>query len=113
MFRRTAADRKAEAARYRERTEHAQAQNPELPTVRLDLCEFDKQRGILKLASEYMGMPPQFFVHSHHTGKDVRFVAVGPEDILFDQDGWDGEQQIYRPVGNVPNVDHLVIYNQY
>ena len=113
MFRRTAADRRAEAARYRERTEQAQIQNPQLPTVGLNLCEFDKQRRILKLASEYLGMPHQFFVHSHYTGKHVRFVAVGPEDILFDQDGWDGEQQIYRPVGNVPNVNHLVIYHQH
>jgi hypothetical protein len=58
-------------------------------------------------------MPQEFFVRSHHTGKEVRFVAVGPEDVLFDEDGYDGEQCIYRPVGHVPNVDYLVIYNQY
>ena len=29
----------------------------------------------------------------------------------FDEDQWDGEQQVYRPVGDVKNVDHLVIYN--
>ena len=84
-----------------------------LPTVTLSKCEYDKQRKVLKLASEYFGMPSQFFVSSHHTGKQVRFTAVGPEDVLFDQDQWDGEQQIYRPVGNVPGVDHMVIYNQW
>jgi hypothetical protein len=41
------------------------------------------------------------------------FVTVGPQDRLFDQDGWDGEQQIYRPIGNVPNVDYMVIYHTY
>ena len=83
------------------------------PTVPLKFCEFDKTRKVLKLASEYFGMPTEFFVESHHTGKQVRFVAVGPEDVLFDEDGYDGEQVIYRPVGNVPNVSYMVIYNQW
>jgi hypothetical protein len=85
----------------------------ELQTVPLKYCEYDKDRKVLKLASEYIGMPKQFFVHSEKTGKDVRFVVVGKHDILFDQDQWDGEQQIYRPMGHVPTVDHLVIYHQY
>ena len=86
---------------------------PKIPTVSLELCEFDKVQKVLKLSSKHMGAPKTFFVKSHHTGKEVRFVAIGPEDKLFDQDQWDGEQQIYRPVGNVPNVDHMVIYNQF
>lgn len=84
-----------------------------IPTVGLELCEYDKSRRVLKLASEYFGMPLTFFVRSHHTGKEVRFVPVTPADVLFDQDQWDGEQQIYRPLGTVPGVDHMVIYNQY
>jgi hypothetical protein len=86
---------------------------PQIPTVSLHLCEYDRTRRILKLASEYMGMPPEFLVTSHHTGKQVRFTRVNHLDTLFDQDGWDGEQQIYRPVDRVPNVDHMIIYNQY
>lgn len=84
---------------------------PQIPTVSLKYCEYDKNRKVLKLASEYFGMPPTFFVKSHHTGKEVRFVPVGPEDKLFDPDQWDGEQQIYRPLGNVPGVDHMIIYH--
>lgn len=83
----------------------------EIKIVSLEHCEYDKKRKVLKLASEFFGMPSSFIVRSHHTGKDVRFVCVGPEDKLFNEDGWDGEQQVYRPVGNVPNVDHMVIYN--
>lgn len=105
---RTAADRKAEAARHRQMTEERL-----IPRVDLSRCEYDKTRKVLKLASEFFGMPSQFFVESHITGKTVRFTVVGPEDKLFDPDQWDGEQQIYRPVGNVPNVDHMVIYNQW
>jgi hypothetical protein len=81
-----------------------------VPRVDLKSCEYDKNRKVLKLASESMGMPREFFVRSHHTGKEVRFVAVQPGDPLFDQDGWDGEQCIYRPRGHVPRVDHMVIY---
>ena len=86
-----------------------------IPVVDLRKCDYDKQRKVLKLASEYIGMPSQFFVESHYTGRVIRFVPVGPEDKLFDQDQWDGEQQIYRPVDGeaVTNVDHLVIYHQY
>lgn len=83
------------------------------PSVELSLCEYNKNTKVLTLASEYFGMPLTFIVKSHHTGKEVRFVPVNPADPLFDEDHWDGEQQIYRPVGNVPGVDHMVIYNQY
>lgn len=105
---RTAADRKAEAARYRQLSEEA-----EIPTVGLEMCEYDKKRKVLKLTSEYFGMPLTFFVKSHKTGKEFRFIPVTPADVLFDQDQWDGEQQIYRPLGDWPNVDHMVIYNQW
>ena len=83
------------------------------PTIDLSVCEYDKNRKVLKLASEYIGMPLTFFVKSQKTGKVVRFVPVTPADKLFDQDQWDGEQQIYRPLGDVSNVDHMVIYNAY
>jgi hypothetical protein len=86
---------------------------PEIPSVSLKLCEYDKSRRVLKLASEYMGMPREFYVVSHKTGKEFRFVPVNEHDVLFDQDHWDGEQCVYRPVGHCPNVDHMVIYHQY
>jgi len=86
---------------------------PVTPVISLNKCEYDKNRKVLKLASEYFGMPSEFFVQSHHTGKEVRFVVIGPSDILYDQDQWDGEQQIYRPTSIIPNVDYLVIYHAY
>lgn len=88
-------------------------QKRELPRVDLKFCDFDKKHKVLRLASEYFGMPPEFFVVSHHTGKEVRFKVVDEHDVLFDPDGWDGELCIYRPVGNIPNVNYLVIYHAY
>lgn len=119
--RRTSADRMAEANFYRSRTEAArnarldQYRHAPVPTVDLQICEYDKQRRVLKLASEYFGMPREFFVESHHTGRAVRFVPVQPGDPLYDEDGWDGEMCVYRPaVGeDRTRVDHMVIYNQW
>jgi hypothetical protein len=84
---------------------------PEVPTVPLRVCEFDKQRRVLKLASEFIGMPRTLYIESHHTGKKVMFVTVQSGDSLFDEDGWDGEQCIYRPADFSVNIDHLVIYH--
>ncbi len=82
-------------------------------TVSLDVCEFDKKRKVLKLASEYFGMPSEFYVKSNYTGTVIRFAVVQPGDPLWDEDGWDGEQCIYRPTIVVPNVEYMVIYNQF
>ena len=83
----------------------------EIPSVSLKDCEYDKRNRVLTLPSDFIGKPRQFYVVSHKTGKEFRFVAIGEEDVLFDEDGWDGEQQIYRPVGHCPTVDYMVIYN--
>jgi len=90
-----------------------QMKKVDIPTVSLAHCEYNRHTKVMTLASDFIGMPKEFFVKSHHTGKEVRFTRVGEHDVLFDEDGWDGEQQIYRPIGNVPKVDHMVIYNQY
>lgn len=83
-----------------------------IQTVPLKYCEYNKVRKTMSLASEFFGMPSEFFVESP-TGKKVKFARLSEDDVLFDQDQWDGEQQIYRPVGDVPNVKYLTIYNQY
>ena len=84
---------------------------PKIPTVSLKYCEYDKARKVLTLASEFFGMPQKFVVVSHYTGNEVLFTPVRHGDPLCDEDGWDGEMQIYRPVHNVPGVDHMVIYH--
>ena len=109
MTRRTASERQAEAALYRQRSEAA-ATDRMISTAQ---CEYKKAGRYLTLSSEVIGMPGEFWVRSHHTGKIVKFTAVQPGDSLFDEDGWDGEQQIYRPTVAVPNIDYMVIYNQY
>ena len=55
--------------------------------------------------------PVLLSVTSHHTEETVQFSPVKPEDPLFCQDGWDGEQQIYRPIKAIKNVEYLVIHH--
>ena len=74
-------------------------------------CRYDAKRRVLSLESHYIGMPLTFMVESSKTGKRVRFIPVGPADILFDQDGWDGEQQLSRPCEHIAGMDYMVLYN--
>lgn len=83
-----------------------------IQTIDLKLCKYDKTRKVLTLSSEHTnGFPKEFYVKSQYTGKSVRFVPVLPGDSLFDEDGWDGEQMIYRPCSKVNKVDYMVVYN--
>lgn len=84
-----------------------------IPTVSLDRCVYDKNRKRLKLSSAEIGMPSAFYVKSHATGRLIKFVCVGPDDELFDQDQWDGIQQIYRPENHLDTVDHMIISEFY
>lgn len=81
--------------------------------VPLRLCEYDKKKRVLKLASEYFGMPSSFVVHSEKTNRKIEFIHVTESDPLFDHDFWDGEMAIYRPAEYLSTVDYMVIYNQY
>lgn len=84
----------------------------ETPTVSLKLCDFNSKNRVLTLGSNVIGLPKTFKVVSHKTGRAIRFAPVNPGDPLFDQDQWDGEQQIYRPVESNSGVDHMIIYRE-
>lgn len=86
-----------------------------LPTITLDQCVWDREHNRLVISSTVFtgGFPRQFFVHSERTGTTVRFGTIGSEDLLYDHDGWDGEQAIYRPIGTVPGIDHAVVTHMF
>lgn len=76
-------------------------------------AEYDKTKKIMKLSSSFLNnkFPRMFNMKSFHTGKIVGFKSIDSDDPLFDQDQWDGEQGIYRPIIKLDNVDYLVVYN--
>ncbi len=81
----------------------------------LSLCDFNKKTTRLLCASEYFagGFPREIDVVSHYTGTVVKFKPVQPGHPEWDEDGWDGEQCVYAPVENVPNVKTLTVYHQW
>ena len=63
-------------------------------------------------SSNFKGsFPISLSVTSHHTEETIQFVPINSADPLFCQDNWDGEQQIYRPVKTIKNVEYLVIHH--
>ena len=96
------------------RSDNVSVDEFERPYIPLRVCEYNKRTRVLRVASDFVCMS-EIFIESHHTGRVVRFVPVGPDDVLYDEDGWDGEQQVFRPCEGefYTNVDHLVVYNPY
>ena len=56
------------------------ATNSEIPVINLALFEYRKDKKTLQIASEYCGMPAEFFVKSR-TGRVVHFV-VDQDDMM-------------------------------
>lgn len=83
------------------------------PVYDLSLFSYNKTYKRISVPSEYFGMPPRFKLRSHITGRIVDFVPIAADDPLYDEDGWDGEQAVYRPLQNGTNVEYAIIYNQY
>lgn len=84
-----------------------------IPTIPLEMFDWNKKDKRLALCSEPFGMPAEFFVQSNHTGRVLRFVPVAPWHEDFDQDQWDGVQQVYMPAPGEEstNVKTAVIYH--
>ena len=81
--------------------------------VSLRVFEYARERKCLTSPSKNFrgGFPISLSVTSHHTEETVQFSPVQPGDPLFCEDGWDGEQQIYRPIKAIKNVEYLVIHH--
>lgn len=77
------------------------------PPISLDELTYDKNRRRLFGYSEMFGgsFPNEVSVKSHHTGDTKVFTPVKPDHTLFDEDGWDGEQQIY----DTPGTDLVLV----
>mgnify|MGYP003342563039 FL=1 len=75
----------------------------------LSLFVWNKDRKSLVMNNFTHAFPQEFMVRSHHTGKEVRFRRVNDFDVLYDEDQWDGEVMVYRPVGTVANVEYAAL----
>ena len=79
-----------------------------------DVFEYDTKDKMLKRAFNYK-FPDSVFVTSSRTKNTVKFLPVSYGDDLFDEDGWDGEQMVYRAVSSDPKIREvsLVLYHSF
>lgn len=82
-------------------------------TARASLRDLDwdpQRRYLLGYSELFAGaFPDKVLVTSHHTGREIMFLPINPDHPLFDEDGWDGEQQIYQ--GQDAGADILLFLN--
>jgi hypothetical protein len=81
--------------------------------ISLEYFKWDMERCKLSIGSSHFNdrFPSLLHVKSHITGKVAVFVPVQPGDKFFDEDQWDGEQCVYKELGNISSVEQLVVFN--
>jgi len=71
-------------------------------------CEyFPKLNGFVRVWNHKF--PQKIYLKSQWTGKTLEFNPLTYDDPKFDQDGWDGEQMIYRAVSSDPKKRELTL----
>lgn len=88
--------------------------------INLSACEYDKKNKALSISNSLIEKshggryPRDLLVHSHHTGRIIRFQQIQEGHPMFDYDFWDGEMMVYEPVSDIQiNVRTLTIHNFY
>ncbi len=76
---------------------------------------FRKATKQLTLGLKFVGpaYPHEIDLYSDYTGNVITFRSIGPDDKMFDEDGWDGVQQVYAPVQHCPRVEYLIVSDFY
>jgi hypothetical protein len=82
-------------------------------TIPLEYCTFNKETGVLVVASEFFAgsFPTEVSIKSTFTGNVVRFVK--DEAAAIAAEFWDGEMCEYVPIDPVNNCKRLVVIHEY
>lgn len=56
-------------------------------------------------------MPTRFQIKSETTGRVITLLPITPDHPKFDEDGWDGEQQVYAPTEYLEKLETVTIFN--
>lgn len=68
------------------------------PVIPLALFEYSKKKHTLQLSRDCYGIPTDFFVESHKTGRVVHFVP--DEEDMMANEFYDGEARSYKPAAH-------------
>lgn len=81
------------------------SKNSHIPVIKLALFDHNKVKKTLQLSSEPYGIPEQFYVESHKTGRTVLFVQ--DIDDMMSNEFYDGEAVSYKPAPSEYNCNIL------
>lgn len=86
--------------------------NQDAMSFNTSVFDYDSKRRCFSRGFNFK-FPSSVFLTSHKTHRTIEFIPVGIDDPLFDSDGWDGEQQIYRASSSCPKERSitLVLYH--
>ena len=78
--------------------------------INLTYCKW--QKSLNQISSVWnKGFPASVHVFSQTSGSFREYRPVDFSDPRFDQDQWDGEQQIYRTTEPTKQAEYLVLYH--
>lgn len=78
--------------------------------VMLEQCKWQKNLNQLILPWN-KNFPQQVSVHNPKTDSYRIYGHLTENDPRFDQDGWDGEQMVYKTNAKTNNAEYLVLYH--
>jgi len=78
--------------------------------VMLEQCKWQKNLNQLILPWD-KHFPQQVSVHNPNTDSYRIYGHLRESDPRFDQDGWDGEQMVYKTRAKTNNAEYLVLYH--
>lgn len=76
----------------------------------LEKCKWQKHLNQLSTPWN-VRFPNEVAVYNSKTGKHRIYVRLNETDPRFDQDGWDGEQMVYRTHSPTNSAEYLVLYH--
>ena len=78
----------------------------------LSLLQCKWQKHLNQLSTPWnVRFPNEVAVYNSKTGKHRIYVRLNETDPRFDQDGWDGEQMVYRTHSPTNSAEYLVLYH--
>jgi len=78
--------------------------------ISLEKCKWQKDLNQLSVPWS-SNFPAEVTIHNPKTNGHRTYVLITESDPRNDQDGWDGEQMVYKTHTKTNNAEYLVLYH--
>lgn len=83
-----------------------------MPVAKISLENCKWQKNLNQLSIPWNSKwPVEVTIHNPKTSNHRKYVRLTDTDPRFDQDGWDGEQMVYKTYDKTNNAEYLVLYH--